>query len=121
MIPLGLATCVTLRPGEKYHMRPACVPRNEGWKPANGFAGKICLRLLIVDSGENREHRRDAYDTLGLATCVTLRRNEKYHRRPACVPRNEGWKSANGFAGKICLPAFDRRPCRKSGTQARRL
>jgi hypothetical protein len=32
-----------------------------------------------------REHRRDAYDTLGLATCVALRPSEKYHRRPACA------------------------------------
>jgi hypothetical protein len=27
----------------------------------------------------------DAYDTLGSATCVTLRPSEKYHRRPACA------------------------------------
>jgi hypothetical protein len=33
-----------------------------------------------------RVHRRDAYDTLDLATCMTLRQSEKYHRRPACVP-----------------------------------
>jgi hypothetical protein len=32
-------------------------------------------------------HRRDAYDTLGLATCVRFRPSEKYHRRPACVAR----------------------------------
>jgi hypothetical protein len=30
----------------------------------------------------------DAYDTFDLATCVTLRPGEKYHRRP----RIEGWK-----------------------------
>jgi hypothetical protein len=29
--------------------------------------------------------RRDAYDTLGSATCVTLKPSEKYHRRPACA------------------------------------
>jgi len=53
--------------------------------PANGSAGKFRLRASIVALGGNREHRRDAYDTMGSATCVTLRPSEKYHRRPACV------------------------------------
>ena len=30
---------------------------------------------LLVALGGNREHRRDAYDTLGSATCVTLKPN----------------------------------------------
>jgi hypothetical protein len=33
----------------------------------------------------NRGHRRDAYDTLGSVTCLTLRPSEKYHRPPACA------------------------------------
>jgi hypothetical protein len=35
------------------------------------------FRLSIVADGGNREHRRDAYNTLGSATCVTLRPSEK--------------------------------------------
>src|ERR1700693_147739 len=103
---LGLATCVTLRPSEKYHRRPACA-RNDGWKSANGSGARCAFRLSIVALGGNREHRRDAYDTLGLATCVTLRPSEKYHRRPACA-RNDGWKSANGSGARGVFQGFGR-------------
>jgi hypothetical protein len=59
--------------------------RNDGWNSANGSAGKICLSRFIVALSGNQEHRRDAYDTLGSATCGALKPSEKYHRRPACV------------------------------------
>jgi hypothetical protein len=46
---------------------------------------RFAFRLLVVALGGNRGHRRDAYDTMGSVTCVTLRPSEKYHRRPACI------------------------------------
>jgi hypothetical protein len=30
------------------------------------------FRLSVIALGGNREHRRDAYDTLGLVTCAPL-------------------------------------------------
>jgi hypothetical protein len=42
------------------------VPRNDGWKSANDTAGKVCLQASVAAVGRNREHRRDAYDTMGL-------------------------------------------------------
>jgi hypothetical protein len=78
------ATGVTPKPSEKYHRRPACAAV-DGWKSANGSAGKIGLSSSIVALGGNPEHRRDAYDTFGSATGVTPKPSEKYHRRPACA------------------------------------
>jgi hypothetical protein len=43
---------------------------------------RSAFRLLIIAVGGNREHRRDAYDTLGSATCVALRPSEKNHLFP---------------------------------------
>jgi hypothetical protein len=34
------------------------VPRNDGWKSANGYAGKIGFSSSIVALGGNPEHRR---------------------------------------------------------------
>jgi hypothetical protein len=62
--------------------------------------GSMPNETLCERSEGNREHRRDAYDTLDLATCVTLRPSEKYHRRPRLCPRHEGWKFARGFCGQ---------------------
>jgi hypothetical protein len=61
---------------------------------------RTACRLLTVALGTNRDTGEDAYDTLGLATCATLRPSEKYHRRPACVPRVRAGNLANGSGGK---------------------
>ncbi len=45
--------------------------RNDGWISANGCAAKFALQALIIVLHANREHRRDAYATLGSATCLT--------------------------------------------------
>jgi hypothetical protein len=42
---------------------------------------------------------------MGSASCVKLRPSEKYQGVPP-VPRNDGWKSVNGIAGKVCLSGF---------------
>jgi hypothetical protein len=56
----------------------------------------------------------DAYDTLDLATCVTLKPAKSIIGVPP-VPRYDGWKSARSSTGKICLQAFDRRHWWESG------
>jgi hypothetical protein len=50
-----------------------------GWRVRPGF------QASIVVLGWNGDTGQDADDTLGLATWVTLRPGEKYHRRPACA------------------------------------
>ena len=47
------------------------MPRNDGCISANGCAAKFALQALIIVLHANREHRRDAYATLGSATCLT--------------------------------------------------
>jgi hypothetical protein len=54
---------------------------------ASGRGAEPCgFQLLVVAVSGNREHRRDAHDTLDTATCVPLGPSEKYHRRPLRVP-----------------------------------
>jgi hypothetical protein len=66
--------------------------------------------------GWERNTGEDAYDTLDLATCVTLRPSEKYHRRPACVPRSNGWQIGERLRGQAppsgfrSSPLFQTRP-----------
>jgi hypothetical protein len=47
------------------------VSRNDGCRSANGCAAKLDRQALIVVLHANREHRRDAYATLGSATYLT--------------------------------------------------
>jgi hypothetical protein len=62
------------------------VLQNDGWKSANGSGDKVWFSGFqwspLAGIGNTR---RDAYDTLGSATCVALGPSESYRRRPACV------------------------------------
>jgi hypothetical protein len=52
-------------------------------------------------SAGTREHRRDAYDTLGLATCVPLRPGEMYHILHEAIFRLKVHLQNSGSRGQV--------------------
>jgi hypothetical protein len=89
-----------LKTGEKDHRRPDCVPGVTAGKSANGCAGKIRLRAFDRLNWWDQDTGGDAYDTLGSATCVTLRPRQRHPRPSACAGREGPWpaSSRSGYA-----------------------
>jgi hypothetical protein len=86
------------------------VPRNDRLEISDRLRGQDQASRFIIALGEDQDTGGDAYDTLNLATCVALRTNEKYHRRPACVPVENGCKSAIRSRGQDLASGFIHRP-----------
>jgi L-methionine (R)-S-oxide reductase len=88
-------------------LMPSIRPTRSIWSLSSPRSPRRISAMLTKFPGI-REHRRDAYDTLGLATCVALRPSEKYHRRPACVFEMMV-QICKGLWGKSGFQAFDGR------------